>query len=40
MFQFLSIIFNGLIKSLEESGRRRARHYMTNYKDKGIWQWK
>ena len=38
MMNFLTIVFQGFLKSLEESGRRRAQHYMTNYKDKGLWQ--
>ena len=37
MFQFLIIVFNNMIQSLEESGKRRAKHYMTNY-DKGLWK--
>lgn len=26
-----------VIQGLEESGKRRAKHYMTNY-DKGLWK--
>ena len=38
MLNFLSIVFHGFLKSLEESGRRRAQYYMTNYTEKGLWK--
>ena len=38
MIQFLAIIFRNLIRSLEQSGQRRARHYITSYTDKGLWK--
>lgn len=38
MFQFLTVIFNNVVRSLEISGKRRAQHYITHYNDKGLWK--
>ncbi len=38
MFQFLTVIFANVIGALEESGKRRAKHYINNFTDKGLWK--